>query len=98
MKLSETIIAWNENSEDVAIGPLLQNGETDWTKKYLKTSGAAYTKVRELEESDAELFCLTKAIFLMVGDKVDPEAVHNAFMEIDEYRDSMFFCDDIMFD
>lgn len=88
MKARESLIAWNYGG-DVKIGPLLKDGDADWTKPFIYTGGAAYTDVRGLRGTDSTARLLVDFVCMAVRDKVDPLALHREFMKVDEYRTLM---------
>jgi hypothetical protein len=90
VKVSEALIAWNPGTDQVRVGPLIQEGQADWTDhpvSYACTGGAAYGHVRLLEGPDALRHVMSEFLNLVVHNRVDPQAAHRAFMEIDEYRE-----------
>lgn len=97
MKASEAIIAWN-GLEDfrheghpatIGIGPLLFDGDSDWTRPYLYTAGAAEAKRRHLNGVDQQFAVLKDFHTLVYLYGLDPYLVHRAFLHIDEYQDIM---------
>jgi hypothetical protein len=95
MKASEAIIAWN-GFEDfrsegrpgaIAVGPLLFDGDSDWTRPYLFTAGAAEVYRRSLPDKDQHFAVLKDFYSLVQVYGLHPYLVHRAFMHIDEYRD-----------
>ena len=85
MKLKECMIAWNPNSDQVMIGP--HPDVTGWSNRYQSTAGACYSHVHSLNEEQRQLYVYVKAVHLIVRDGVDPNAVHKAFSQIEEYED-----------
>lgn len=86
MKLSEALIAWNPNSDEVKVGPLIRRDEPDWAYPYDITAGAAYVAVREMTGVDAKRHVMSTFIGAVVRDGVDVQAAHREFMRIEEYR------------
>ena len=84
MKLEAVLIAWNPNSSQIEAGPWPDR--TGWIRKYRMTSGACYTGRRELSEDRQRLLLFIDFNAIVVRDRVDPEAAHQAFLAIDEYR------------
>ncbi len=93
MKAHEALIAWTPanlhtpTSGQVKVGPLLNEGEYDWTWPYSFSGGAALTRVRKLRggESIAQLFIDFHT--LVVRDGIAPEEAHKEFLAIDEYAE-----------
>jgi hypothetical protein len=80
MKASEAVIAWNGSTThrdegqagSIAVGPLLFDGDTDWTRPYFYTGGAAVLR---------DFYALVFTYGL------HPYLVHRALLHIDEYQD-----------
>lgn len=94
MKASEALIAWTPPSWDhkdsagkVKVGPLLSEGDADWTMPYSHTGGAAYVHRRELTGDRAVMMTFIDYHTLVYGDGMDPKAVHDAFLVIDEFAE-----------
>ncbi len=95
MKASEAIIAWNALDDfrsegrpgSIAVGPLLYDGDGDWTRPYLYTGGAAEVHRRTLSDRDQQFFILRDFYTLVYVYGLHPDLVHKAFMHIDEYQD-----------
>jgi hypothetical protein len=95
LSAQKALIAWSpargpQRSEAtrgrVKIGPLLEEGDEDWTAPYVCTGGAAWTaqRTRTGPALIARLFIDFHT--LVVLDGIDPLVAHNAFLAIDEYR------------
>lgn len=85
MKFKEALIAWNPNSNQIEIGHLLRNHHMyDWTNPYRCTGGAAYIYNRKAESNVYELL-LAEFQNIIINHNVEPQAVHKAFLNIDEY-------------
>lgn len=89
MKLRDALIAWNPNSDEIEVGPLLYDGDADWTTSYAYTGGAAYVVVRGLSGDMARLRVMSTFIGIIVRDGVSPAAAHREFIKIEEYRASI---------
>lgn len=95
MKASEAIIAWNGLDDfrsegrpgGIAVGPLLFDGDSDWTRPYLFTAGAAEVYRRNLPDADQHFAVLKDFYSLVQVYGLAPHVVHRAFMHIDEYQD-----------
>lgn len=86
MKLAECLIAWNSESDQIKVGYLLKQGDADWTKPYRKTGGGAYTKVREMSGLEARHYVMSEFLGIVIRDRVDLDAAHREFLNIEEYR------------
>lgn len=86
MKIKDTIIAYNPGTAEIAVGPLLNEGDADWTLPYRYTIGAAFTEVREFTGIKARHRIMSDFIGAVVRDRVDLDAAHRAFWQIEEYR------------
>ena len=95
MKASEAVIAWNGSTThrdegqagSIAVGPLLFDGDTDWTRPYFYTGGAAEVYRRNLPEKDQQFAVLRDFYALVFTYGLDPYLVHRALLHIDEYQD-----------
>lgn len=95
MKASEAIIAWNGldsfRSEgrpgSIAVGPLLHDGDSDWTRAYLFTGGAAEVLRRTLPEKEQQFSVMRDFYTLVYVYGLHPYLVHRALLHIDEYQD-----------
>lgn len=85
MKLAECIIAWDEETGEVEVGPLIRSGVRDWSKPYPCTDGGVSFEVQEMSPVEARHFVLSTFVALVVRDKIDPQKAHRAFLNIDEY-------------
>ncbi|QYO75611.1 hypothetical protein [Devosia salina] len=89
MKLAESLIAWNANSNEIAVGGFVKEGDIDWTRPYRKTGGAAYTEVRKPAGIEARHYIMSEFLGIVIRDRVDLDAAHKAFLVIDEYRQAI---------
>ena len=96
MKAHEAVIAWTpadwsgrDTQGKVEVGRLISDTEGDWTAPYAYVGGAAYLAIRDSRgpEGVAQLFIDFHT--LVVRDGLSPQAVHDAFLAIDEYVDSI---------
>jgi|tagenome__1003787_1003787.scaffolds.fasta_scaffold20278990_1 hypothetical protein len=96
MKAREALIAWTpvstafreQTAGQVKVGPLLTEGDPDWTRPFAYTGGAAYIHTRLKGASiKAQLFIEFNT--LVMRDGIDPAVAHNAFLAIDEYAESI---------
>lgn len=89
MNAKNAMLCWNPESSEVALVPWPdRKGAGD---KYACStlacnfSGAGSTHHRTVEER--KLIVFIEAMHLIIRDKVDPMAVHNALLDLDEYLD-----------
>lgn len=97
LKAQEALIAWTPAREpwldwtasgQIKVGPLLPDRYApDWTKPYACTGGACETRIQKMRgmKSVAQLFIDFHTI--VVRDGLDPKHVHEAFLNIKEYRE-----------
>ena len=83
MRFKECLIAWNPNSNQVKVGPWPD--PYNWSGKYTMTGGAANLDVRSMETVFVMARMLYEFWMIVTVDRVDLDAVHNAFMAIDKY-------------
>lgn len=95
IKAREAIIAWNAAdgglSGDappgaIAIGPLLREGEGDWTGPYRLSGGAANTNRRKMTGVEQQFHVMRDWYELVYGYGLHPFVVHTAFLQIEEYQ------------
>lgn len=84
MKLKETLIAWSPDNGKVKVGKWPDT--SGWTEEYYMTGGASYTEVQSMSEIEAMHRVYRDAITLIIRDGIDPFAVHEEFLKIDEYE------------
>lgn len=77
-----TMLLWNPGTDQVTLMPL---GEDD--RRYESSSLAAYAPVREMSFEERKTFAFVTAMHLIIRDKVDPMALHQALLGLPEYRD-----------
>jgi hypothetical protein len=94
IKASEALIAWTPAESwkeatrgQIKVGRLLQEDETDWTRPYAYTGGAAYTRVRDLEGAGSVAQVFVDFHTVTVRDGIDPKAAHAEFLNIEEYAE-----------
>ena len=83
MKLTETVIAWNRDSDDIRVGPWPD--ETGWTEAYEIMVGANDPVIHRL--SPVLLITATLIYFnrAVVVDGIGVKAAHAAFFELESY-------------
>jgi hypothetical protein len=90
MKAKETMICWNPNSNQIKAGPWPDT--TGWSRGYAFSGGACLAEVHKMTEGQISMMLFVEAIHTIVRDKVDPLAVHAAYLKLDEYR-NLCACD-----
>lgn len=98
MRANRALICWNpaesaarpahrfRSGPSIRIGSLLEEGDHDWTVDYAMSGGAAYTRTRGLTGAEAIAQLFIDFHTIVVGDGVDPQETHAAFLAIEEYR------------
>jgi hypothetical protein len=102
MKAKDALFAWTPVHSDsirfdatrgkVRIGPLLHEGDIDWTDhpvKYAFTGGASYIAWRACDPMRLLAMIFIEFNAMVVRDGIDPQLAHKAFLAIDEYRDAI---------
>jgi hypothetical protein len=91
MTYKTAMLVWNPGTSEVLVGPWPDR--SGWSKPYKMSSGACYKIRAGKSKQYYKMMAFIDAMHLIVRDKVDPIAVHNAMLSIDEYRDG---CSDDM--
>lgn len=91
MKYRDCMIAWTPAGDDddplagaVRVGP--HPDETGWSDRYLMTTGSTYLARKTMPIWKQVALMLSDFHQIVVGDGIDPQVAHTAFLEIDEYR------------
>ena len=87
MKLVEAMYGWNRNSDEIGVGPWPDT--TGWSDRYSLSGGACYTNIRQMSSDQQVAQIFIDFHTLVVRDGVDVQAVHRAFLKIDEFRRSI---------
>ena len=87
MKLVEAMYGWNRNSGEIGVGPWPDT--TGWSDRYSLSGGACYTNIRQMSPDQQVAQIFIDFHTLVVRDGVDVQAVHRAFLKIDEFRRSI---------
>jgi len=85
---SNMVLCWipgTANVETIPLGESIPRG--------YRTGLAAYTNFRTMDYEERKLMVFIEAMHLIIRDRCDPDAVHKAFLDLDEYRDG---CSDDM--
>ena len=90
MKLMECMIAWDPPAQGEPLGQRVEVGpwpdESGWSDAYVSTTGACYVDRHKAEPWQQVAMLFIDFHGLVVGDRMDPQVVHQAFLAIDEYR------------
>lgn len=96
MKARDALIAWTpaRHTDDpmagkVKVGPLLRDSDPDWTRPYSSTGGAAFVERRSMTGHTSTMMVFVDFHTLVVGDGLDPNVVHEAFLAIDEFAETI---------
>jgi hypothetical protein len=91
--MDEWIVAWNPALADpasalpspgqVEVGP---NVSDRWAMLYQFSSGACYPARKQMTAEGKALMMMIDFHKIVVRDGVDPQAAHQQFLKIDEYR------------
>jgi hypothetical protein len=87
MKLTETTIAWNNNSDQIVVGP--GPNSLGWDGAYDGTVGACEPLVHRLTHEERIARVLSYFVDCVANCGVDVQAAHREFDKIDEYRDGL---------
>jgi hypothetical protein len=99
IKAANALIAWNGASDGcerspraspcgaVAVGPLLSDGDPDWTSLYECTGGAAWARRHGLADAEQRYQVMLDWYQLVYAYGVHPYAAHRAFLAIAEYEE-----------
>jgi hypothetical protein len=82
----EAFVAYNPNSNEIKVGPLLREYDVDWSKPYLFTVGGCYDSTRAAKEADVMVHALRDFMILVVRDGVDVPAAYREFSKVREFR------------
>lgn len=96
MRAYEALIAWTPKSWEsdrwipgCKVGPLTHADDPDWTWPYAFTGGAAYLDRRKLQGHESVKLLFVDFHTIVVRDGVDLQAAHEAFLAIEEYRQTI---------
>ena len=80
------MLCWNPETDQVEVGPWPDR--TGWSANY-KMSALAPTAVKKASFQKRKTIVFIEAVHLIVRDKCDPEAVHKALLNLEEYHDGL---------
>lgn len=84
---TNSMLCWNINSNDVRL--------VDWpdidreSSAFLMSTLACYSEIRNASLEYRKTHVFVEFVHLVVRDGVDPVALHNVMMDLDEYRDGL---------
>jgi len=91
MNTKNSMLCWNNNSDEVKI---IQCPDcNNLSKGYRNSTLACFSKYHKLKKEDAKKYVFIEAIHLIIRDNVNPIALHNELLKLEEYRDG---CSDDM--
>jgi len=82
--VKDTMLCWNPGTDQVKLFSWPDNGNL--SRDYEYSGLAAYLRIQELDFEGRKAIAFIEAVHLIVRDKCDPVAVHNAMLELEEYR------------
>jgi len=80
------MLCWNRGGE-VEVGPWPD--KTEWSKKYKMSALACYPHVKQMEFEQRKTLIFIEAIYLIVRDRCNPDSVHAALANLEEYQDGL---------
>ena len=86
------MLCWNPGTDQVEVGP--QPNDTKWGRKYKMSALACYPHVKQMNFEQRKTLVFIEAIHLIVRDRCDPDAVHKALLNLEEYQDGL--ADDLL--
>ena len=73
----------------VKVLPFLSDGDRKEAARYKRDAGASFTDWRHRSSEQLKALVLAEFHALVVRDGMHPQAVHQAFLVIDEYREAI---------
>jgi len=86
MDIRHHIIAYNCNSDQIKVSPILDDIGCRSLDHFRMTTGAAYAWVRTGNNDELKSFLKAEFIAAVFRDGVCPRAAYRAFMQIDQFR------------
>ena len=94
MKAAKALVAWtpvdyknNPTAGQIKIGPLLREGQPDWSEAYMFSGGASESHRKTMDGWEAVAFVFIEFNTIVARDGIPVEAAHEAFLNIDEYAE-----------
>ena len=85
MNATNTMLCWNPGTKEVALIPWPDKNQLSY--QYPMSVLACYTDVRNMNFEQRKKIVFIEAMHLIVRDGCDPQAVHLALLDLDEYKD-----------
>ena len=89
MDIRHHIIAYNCNSDQIKVSPILDEISYKSLDHFRMTTGAAYVWVRTGNNAELKSFLKAEFIAAVFRDGVCPLAAYRAFMQIDQFRQAV---------
>ena len=89
MDIRHHIIAYNCNTDQIKVSPLVNGRLCKNLDHYGMTTGAAYVWVRSATNDELQSFLKAEFIAAVFRDGVCPRAAYHAFMQIDQFRQAV---------
>jgi len=86
------MLCWDPETDQVAVIRWPDTG--DRSRPYSMTGLACESYVREADFEQRKAIVFIEAIHLIVRDRCDPDAVHRALLNLEEYQDGL--ADDLL--
>ena len=81
------MLCWNPETDDVECIPY---PDLDGISNRFEMTGlAAYSAVRDADFQTRKLIVFVEAMHLIIRDRCNPDAVHAALLQLEEYRDGL---------
>lgn len=86
--IRNTPIYWNCNSNEIiALKWPLSESEKSFINSFQMSGFACYSKYRQASDINVFKMMMSDIMALIIRDNVSPDAVHNTFLNIREYRE-----------
>jgi hypothetical protein len=83
--MTNSMLCWKHDGSAVKLFPWPDTERI--SREYQMSSFACWAFVRKLSPKQRQLFALSEALRLIIYYRCDPEAVHEALLELQEYQD-----------
>ena len=85
MKATEVMLCWNPGTSEVAL--IRWPDTARLSAAYQCSALASYIETHEMSKKERKMMVFITAMHLIVRDKCDPMAVHQALLGLEEYVD-----------
>jgi hypothetical protein len=94
MKLKDSLILWNPvpngpKNSGMEVAVFINGSRLYESRDYRYSGGGCYTITESLTPAEARAYVFRDSMKLIIRDHMNPQAVHDAFCEIREYRDGL---------